>query len=156
MVEHVKVRDTILFIDPDRALEPGENIVPSGAEAKSGSVLVPDGTRLAASHIAAAAACGYATVPVYTRPRVAILATGDELVPSITLHLRIRFVTQIVTHWQRRSLSPERNPLSCPSPPMTKPRSNLPSAVHLAAICSCSPVASPWASTTSSNRLCSL
>jgi molybdopterin molybdotransferase len=81
MVEHVKVRDTILFINPDRALDPGENIVPSGAEAKSGSVIVPDGTRLAASHIAAAAACGYATVPVYTRPRVAILATGDELVP---------------------------------------------------------------------------
>jgi molybdopterin molybdotransferase len=81
MVEHVKVRDDVLFIDPGRTLEPGENIVPSGAEAKSGSVIVPAGTRLAASHIAAAAACGYATVPGYSRPRVAILATGDELVP---------------------------------------------------------------------------
>src|ERR1700722_1016044 len=62
-------------------LEPGENIVPPGAEARSGSVIVPVGSRLAASHIAAAAACGYAAVTVYARPRVAILATGDELVP---------------------------------------------------------------------------
>jgi molybdopterin molybdotransferase len=81
MVEHVKVREEVLFVDPDRKLASEENIVPAGAEAKSGSVIVPAGTRLAASHIAAAAACGYATVSVCGRPRVAILATGDELVP---------------------------------------------------------------------------
>jgi molybdopterin molybdotransferase len=81
MVEHVKVRDSVLFIDPGRTLEPGENIVSSGAETKSGSTIVPAGTRIAASHIAAAAACGYATIRVYARPRVAILSTGDELVP---------------------------------------------------------------------------
>ena len=81
MVEHVKVREDVLFVDSGRMLEPGENIVPSGAEARSGSVIVPVGSRLAASHIAAAAACGYAAVTVYARPRVAILATGDELVP---------------------------------------------------------------------------
>jgi molybdopterin molybdotransferase len=81
MVEHVKVREGVLFIEEGRTLEPDENIVPAGAEAKSGNTIVPTGTRLAASHIAAAAACGYATVPVYARPRVAILATGDELVP---------------------------------------------------------------------------
>ncbi len=81
MIEHVKVREEVLFIDSGRSLEPGENIVPAGAEAQSGTIVVPAGTRLAASHTAAAAACGYATVPVYARPRVAILATGDELVP---------------------------------------------------------------------------
>jgi molybdopterin molybdotransferase len=81
MVEHVKVRDDVLLIEPGLTLEPGENIVPAGAEARSGSVIVPAGTRLAASHIAAAAACGYAAVPVCARPHVAILATGDELVP---------------------------------------------------------------------------
>lgn len=81
MVEHVKVREDVLFIHDGRVSDPGENIVPTGAEAKSGSTIVPAGTRLAASHIAAAAACGYATVSVYARPRVAILATGDELVP---------------------------------------------------------------------------
>lgn len=81
MVEHVRVTEDAVFIDLNRSVEPGENIVPAGAEAKSESVIVSAGTRLAASHIAAAAACGYAAVPVYIRPRVAILATGDELVP---------------------------------------------------------------------------
>lgn len=81
MVEHVTVRDSALSLDPGRTLDPGENIVPAGAEARSGSLIVPAGTRLAASHIAAAAACGSSTVSVYARPRVAILATGDELVP---------------------------------------------------------------------------
>ncbi len=80
MVEHVKIKDDVLFIESGQTLEPGENIVPSGAEARSGSIIVPAGTRLAASHVAAAAACGFAAVTVYARPRVAILATGDELV----------------------------------------------------------------------------
>ncbi|QNI33366.1 molybdopterin molybdotransferase MoeA [Alloacidobacterium dinghuense] len=81
MVEHTKVREDVLFVEQGRILGAGENIVPSGAEAQAGSIIVDAGTRLAASHIAAAAACGYANLPVCTRPRVAILATGDELVP---------------------------------------------------------------------------
>jgi molybdopterin molybdotransferase len=80
MIEHVSVAGDRLHIEPGRTLSSGENIVPAGAEAKSGSIIVPAGTRLAASHIAAAAACGYANVSVYTHPRIAILATGDELV----------------------------------------------------------------------------
>jgi molybdopterin molybdotransferase len=80
MVEHVKISENTLLIEPGRKAAAGENIVAAGSEAKSGSTIVPAGTRLAASQIAAAAACGYATVPVYARPRVAILATGDELV----------------------------------------------------------------------------
>ena len=80
MVEHVKVDGGILLVEPGRVPEVGENIVPSGAEARSGSMIVPAGTRLAASHIAAGAACGYAEVQVCARPRIAILATGDELV----------------------------------------------------------------------------
>ena len=81
MVEHTKVREGVLFIEQGRTLTPEENIVPAGAEAKFGTTVVPIGTRLAASHIAAAAACGYANISVYARPRIAILATGDELVP---------------------------------------------------------------------------
>jgi molybdopterin molybdotransferase len=80
MVEHVQVAGTALHLDSERTISQGENIVPAGAEAASGSTIVPAGTRLTASHIAAAAACGYATMSVYRRPRVAILATGDELV----------------------------------------------------------------------------
>ncbi len=65
---------------PGRLLSPGENIVPAGAEARAGATLVPAGTRLRPSQIGAAASCGHADVAVYRRPRIGILATGDELV----------------------------------------------------------------------------
>jgi molybdopterin molybdotransferase len=81
MVEHVKLDGNLLRLDAARTIEAGANIVPAGAEAKSGVTIAPAGTRIAASHVAAAAACGYSTVSVHGRPRVAILATGDELVP---------------------------------------------------------------------------
>ena len=79
MVEHAAMEGA--QIRPARQLPPGENIVPAGAEARSGATLVPEGTRIGPQHIASAAACGYSTLNVYPRPRVAILATGDELVP---------------------------------------------------------------------------
>ena len=79
MVEHAAVDG--IASGQTRQLTAGENIVPAGAEARAGATLVPTGTRIGPQHIAASAACGYASLPVYTRPRVAILATGDELVP---------------------------------------------------------------------------
>jgi len=79
MVEHAIVDSG--SIRTDRQLAVGENIVLAGAEAQAGATLVAPGTRIGPQHIAAAAACGYASLSVYTRPRLAILATGDELVP---------------------------------------------------------------------------
>jgi molybdopterin molybdotransferase len=78
MVEHATTDGS--HIRTDRQLAVGENIVPAGSEARSGATLIPAGTRIAPQHIAAAAACGYANLTVYSRRRVAILATGDELV----------------------------------------------------------------------------
>jgi molybdopterin molybdotransferase len=81
MLEHVEVEgDRIRLIDK-RSVIPGENIVPRGGEARQGDQLLAPGIRLSHPQIALAAACGYATVPVFARPRAAILATGDELVP---------------------------------------------------------------------------
>jgi molybdopterin molybdotransferase len=64
-----------------RSIQPGENIVPRAAEARAGDLLIPSGTRLAPPQIALAAQCGCDSLSVASRPRVAILATGDELVP---------------------------------------------------------------------------
>src|SRR5690242_13735751 len=63
-----------------RAVSAGENVVPTAAEAKRGEVLLRRGTRFAPAAISVAGSCGYASVLVYKRPRVAILSTGDELV----------------------------------------------------------------------------
>lgn len=79
MVEHAGTHAN--RVTPARMLHPGENIVPAGAEACSGATLLEPGTRIGPQHIALAAACGYGAVSVYAQPRVAILATGDELVP---------------------------------------------------------------------------
>ena len=80
MVEHVSASDGRITLSAPRAVAVGDNIVPAGAEARSGDVLVPARRRLGAPEIAAAASCGYSTVSVFGRPRIAILATGDELV----------------------------------------------------------------------------
>jgi molybdopterin molybdotransferase len=81
MIEHVeRIGETVRLLPP-RTLDPGENIVPQGAEARAGEEVLPKGLRLGPQHIAMAAACGHATVEVVRRPRVAILTTGDELVP---------------------------------------------------------------------------
>ena len=80
MVEHAERTGERVMLAAGRHIAAGDNIVPAGAEAKAGTTVLPRGTRLDAHGIAVAAACGYAGVEVYRTPRVAILATGDELV----------------------------------------------------------------------------
>ena len=63
-----------------RAVKAGENVVPAGAEARRGDVMVPKGTRVQHAAVAVAAAVGRPEIAVFRRPRVAVLATGDELV----------------------------------------------------------------------------
>ena len=85
MLEHVAVSQDQVSLAQGKTISSGENIVPAGSEASTGDVVIPSGVRLGPSHIAAAAACGNSTLQVFSRPRVAILATGDELVePSVT------------------------------------------------------------------------
>lgn len=59
---------------------PNQHIRKRGLDFTAGDVLLQAGLRLDARHIALAAAMGHGTLPVRRRPRVAILATGDELV----------------------------------------------------------------------------
>ena len=54
---------------------------PAGLDFREGDVLLRAGRVLDARAIALAAAMGHAALPVRRRPRVAILANGDELVP---------------------------------------------------------------------------
>jgi molybdopterin molybdotransferase len=60
--------------------EPGGHIRPRGGDVTTGEVVVPAGVRLNAARLAAAAASGVAELPCARRPRVAVLATGSELV----------------------------------------------------------------------------
>jgi molybdopterin molybdotransferase len=82
MLEHVEGAGGFVRLLPPRTVDAGENIVARGAQARKGEVLLPAGTLIGAAQIALFATCGCATVEVYRKPRVAILATGDELVPA--------------------------------------------------------------------------
>lgn len=80
MLEHVTADTDTVALTPGRSVRPCENIVPQGAEARAGDGLLRAGTRFGPAEIALAASVGAAHVPVFARPAVAILSTGDELV----------------------------------------------------------------------------
>ena len=59
---------------------PGAHIRRAGSDLVTGASLLAAGTELSPAALAVCAAGGHATVTVHRRPRVALLATGDELV----------------------------------------------------------------------------
>jgi molybdopterin molybdotransferase len=63
-----------------KSIAAGNNIVPVASEAKRGERLLSPGVRLDHATIAVAASAGRSRLLVYSKPRVAVLATGDELV----------------------------------------------------------------------------
>lgn len=60
---------------------PGNHIRVAGLDFRAGAAGLFAGTRLGPAELALAAAMNHATLPVARRPRVALLASGDELVP---------------------------------------------------------------------------
>jgi len=79
MVEYTKLNGNRVQIT--RGIAKGDNIVPAGSEARQGQILLEVGVRMDYGTIAPAAAVGLESVSVFRRPRVAILSTGDEVVP---------------------------------------------------------------------------
>jgi molybdopterin molybdotransferase len=78
MLEHTERHgDSVLITKPITA---GENVVPAGAEARRGQRLLSPSTKLDPASLALAASAGRSRVLVYGKPRIAVLATGDELV----------------------------------------------------------------------------
>lgn len=60
---------------------PGAHIRTAGLDFREGDAVLFAGTRLGPAELALAAAMNHARIPVARRPRVAIIASGDELVP---------------------------------------------------------------------------
>lgn len=79
MVEYTEAHgDRIRIL---RAVENGENVVRQGSEIRAGGRVLARGRRLGAGELGLLATVGKSQVPVYRRPTVAIIPTGDELVP---------------------------------------------------------------------------
>jgi molybdopterin molybdotransferase len=76
--EHTtRVADTVVVGKPTGI---GRNVRPKGLDFTTGAVLLRRGRRLSDRDLALAAAMNHPTVPLHRRPKVAVLATGDELV----------------------------------------------------------------------------
>ncbi|TKK87822.1 molybdopterin molybdotransferase MoeA [Herbidospora galbida] len=74
-------------IEVTRPVAPGGGIVRADEDVTAGGVLAPAGRPLRAPDLGFLAAAGVTTVAVHRRPRVAIVSTGDEVVPPETVAL---------------------------------------------------------------------
>jgi molybdopterin molybdotransferase len=80
----VMVEDTNLHapeIEVLAAAALGENVLTVGEDVREGTIAVPAGRRLRAADTGGLAALGVTALRVRERPRIAILSTGDEIVP---------------------------------------------------------------------------
>jgi molybdopterin molybdotransferase len=78
MVEDVEEVDGRAILQ--RRPRPGENVHPPGMDLARGQSVLSHGARIGAAEIGLLATVGCTNVPVFRKPRVAVLATGDELV----------------------------------------------------------------------------
>jgi molybdopterin molybdotransferase len=78
MQEDCRMEGDVVALPP--GLKSGANRRLAGEDVRAGSVVLPAGRRLAAQHLALAAAVGLTELPVRRRVRVAIFSTGDEIV----------------------------------------------------------------------------
>jgi putative molybdopterin biosynthesis protein len=67
-------------VDVDRPLAPGAAISAAGSDIGAGETVLRLGTVVGSRELAVLAAIGSGDVPVFRRPRVAVMSTGDELV----------------------------------------------------------------------------
>lgn len=79
MQEYVRVMDG--EIEVTRPVHRGENVVYEGEDISEGSIVVPRGRRIGPFDAGAFAAIGSTEIQVFARPRVALLSSGDEIVP---------------------------------------------------------------------------
>ena len=79
MVEHADVEGQRLLVR--RPTYPGFGVTFAGTDIAAGETVLRRGEQLTSRETGVLAALGHATVQVWRRPRVAILSTGDEIIP---------------------------------------------------------------------------
>lgn len=69
------------------AVQPGEAVRPPGGDVAAGATVFPSGVRIGPAHVGVLATSGVTSPAVSVRPRVAVLSTGDELMPAASAEL---------------------------------------------------------------------
>jgi molybdopterin molybdotransferase len=84
MVEQVRTLDSsgLGKIQTQAQLSPGDNVILAGEDVQAGEVVIHAGTRLREQEIGGLLSLGMTQVEAARRPRVALIASGDEVVPA--------------------------------------------------------------------------
>lgn len=80
MVERTAVVDDGSTVAVQVEVDPGNHVRRSGDDVRAGDLVFPAGTTLTPAHLGVLASVGVRRAPVYPRPRVGVISTGDELV----------------------------------------------------------------------------
>ena len=83
MLEHVQAVDETL-IEILKPVAPGENVISAGEDIRRDEIILKKGSLLRPQDIAAIAGIGLKELSIYEKPRVAIISTGDEIIPPGT------------------------------------------------------------------------
>ena len=78
MVEFTDIQDDEILIYESTAV--GQNIAKEGSDIKVGELLLESSTRITPDKIGVLSAIGLKEVPVFKKPRVAIISTGNEII----------------------------------------------------------------------------
>jgi molybdopterin molybdotransferase len=80
MVEHTEEIDGE-SLEASRSVAPGQHVLGRGEDVRQGEIVLPRGARLRPQELGLLAALGRTELSVHRRPLVAIISTGDEVVP---------------------------------------------------------------------------
>jgi molybdopterin molybdotransferase len=84
MIEHTEALDETT-IEVYKSVAPGQHVIARGEDIAVGDTLLERGQLVRPQEAGLMAALGCRTVPVYAKPRLGIISTGDEVVPVDTV-----------------------------------------------------------------------
>ncbi len=80
MVELTNMADDETSVDVSQSVPVGNHIRPAGDDVQPGQIVFEAGTHLRPAHLGVCTSIGVYDIPVYARPRIGVISTGDELV----------------------------------------------------------------------------
>ncbi|MEM2109911.1 MAG: molybdopterin biosynthesis protein [Candidatus Odinarchaeota archaeon] len=79
MVEFTSIKDRVVSII--KPVVPGQNIQAAGSDIMQGEIALRKNQLISFREIGVGAAMGFTSLPVYAKPRIAVISTGNEITP---------------------------------------------------------------------------
>ncbi len=79
MLEHVKKNNNSIEIF--KSVVPNENVMETGSDLRTGEIILRKGQKISSKDLGLLAAVGIDRIKVYKRPKIAVISTGNELIP---------------------------------------------------------------------------